>query len=240
MEVINYILGYDNLKIYQNTDMFRFSLDSVILANFVTINKNISNILDIGCGNAIMPIILSTKTNAHIDGVEIQEEAVILANKSVNINNLNEKINIIHNDIKKYYQVCETEKYDVIISNPPYFKYNQNSSVNDSDFKTIARHELSLSLGDLIIISKKLLKNNGRLSIVHRPERLIEIIELMKKNNLEPKKICFVYPKINKDANILLIEAVKNGKPGLKILPPIYIHNIDGSYTKQIQKYFKE
>ena len=238
MDVINYLLGYENLKIYQNTEMFNFSLDSVLLANFVTINQNIKKILDIGCGNAVIPLILSTKTDALIDGIEIQEKSYELAIKSVELNKLQDKINIINDDIKKYYKNCETETYDVIVSNPPYFKVNENSNINDSEYKTIARHEVTLNVEELIVISKKLLKNKGKLAIVHRPERLIEIIDVMKKNNIEPKRICFIYPKKDKEANILLVEGVKNGLPGLKIMPPIYSHNEDGSYTEELQKYF--
>lgn len=238
MEEINYVLGYDNLKIYQNAEMFKFSLDSVLLANFVTINPSTKKILDIGTGNAIIPLILSTKTKSKITGVEIQKEVANLANKSVKINNLDEQINIINKDINEYLKTDETEVYDVITCNPPFFKLNEKSIINESKCKQIARHEITLNLYNLIRISKKLLKNNGRLAIVHRPERLIEIIENMKKNNIEPKKLCFVYPKTNMESNILLIEGIKNGKPGIKILPPIYTHNIDNTYTKEIQKYF--
>lgn len=238
MEEINYVLGYDNLKIYQNTEMFKFSLDSVLLANFVTINPSTKKILDIGTGNAIIPLILSTKTKSKITGVEIQREVSNLATKSVKINNLDEQINIINKDINEYLKTDETEVYDVITCNPPFFKLNEKSIINESKCKQIARHEITLNLDNLIKISKKLLKNNGRLAVVHRPERLIEIIEIMKKNNIEPKKLCFVYPKTNIESNILLIEGIKNGKPGIKILPPMYTHNIDNTYTKEIQKYF--
>lgn len=238
MEEINYVLGYDNLKIYQNTGMFKFSLDSVLLANFVTINPSTKKILDIGTGNAIIPLILSTKTKSKITGVEIQKEVSNLATKSVKINKLDEQINIINKDINEYLKTDETEVYDVITCNPPFFKLNEKSIINESKCKQIARHEITLNLDNLIKISKKILKNNGRLAIVHRPERLIEIIEIMKKNNIEPKKLCFVYPKTNIESNILLIEGTKNGKPGIKILPPMYTHNIDNTYTKEIQKYF--
>ena len=239
MEVINYLLGYKNLKIYQDTKMFNFSLDSVLLPNFVTLNKNISKILDIGCGNAVIPIILSTKTSARITGVEIQKEVADLALKSVEYNNLSNQIQIVNDDIKEYYKSLETEIFDVITCNPPYFKVNETSNFNLNDFKTIARHEVKLNIDEIMKISKKLLKNNGNIAIVHRPERLIEIIEAMKKNGIEPKKIQYVYPKINKEANILLIEGVKNGKPGVKILEPLYSHEENGNYTEQIKKYFE-
>ena len=239
MRVTNYLLGYKNLKIVQDTDMFNFSLDSVLLPNFVTLNKNISNILDIGCGNAPIPLILSTKSTAKITGVELQKESYEMAKESVSINNLNKQIEIINSDINDYYKTLETDIFDVITCNPPFFKYIESSNINKNDEKTFARHEIKLNLSQIFTISKKLLKNNGVVAIVHRPERLIEIIEEMKKNNIEPKKMQLVYPKKNMNANILLIEGKKNGKPGLKILPPIYTHEFDGSYTDDVKKYFE-
>lgn len=239
MEVINYLLEYKDLKIYQNTDMFNFSLDSVLLPNFVTLNKNIKNILDIGCGNAVIPLILSTKTEAKITGVEIQKESYNLAIKSIKYNNLENQIDIINEDINIYADKQETEVFDVITCNPPFFKVSKESKLNIKEAKTIARHEIKLNLEQIMKISRKLLKNKGCLAIVHRPERLMDIVTLMKKNGIEPKKVRFVYPGIEKEANILLIEGVKNGKPGLKILSPLYSHEENGVYTEQIQKYFK-
>lgn len=239
MEVLNDLLNYNNLKIYQNTDMFSFSLDSILLPNFVTLNKNIKNILDIGSGNAAIPLILSTKTDAIITGIEIQKESYKLGKKSIEYNKLENKINFINDDIKEYYKKIESDSFDTITCNPPYFKVNDKSRFNNSDYKTIARHELFLNLEDLFIIAKKLLKNNGNIAIVHRPERLIEIIEEMKKNNIEPKKIQFIHPGKEKQANILLIEGIKNGKPGLKILKPIYSHLENGDYTNDIKNFFQ-
>lgn len=240
MEVTNYLLGYKDKYIVQNTQMFNFSLDSVLLPNFVTLNKNIKNILDIGCGNAPIPLILSTKTNALITGVEIQKDVYDLAVKSVKVNNLENQINIINADINELYNKFETESFDVITCNPPFFKVSEQSNLNKSDYKTIARHEVKLNLDDIFKISKKLLKNNGYVAIVHRPERLLDILESMKKYNIEPKKIQFIYPKTNMEANILLVEGKKNGNKGLKILPPIYTHLENGEYTEQIKKYFEE
>ena len=239
MEVTNYLLGYKNKYIVQDTQMFNFSLDSVLLPNFVTLNKNIKNILDIGCGNAPIPLILSTKTSALITGVEIQKDVYDLAVKSVKINNLENQINIINADINELYNKFETESFDVITCNPPFFKVGEQSNLNKSDYKTIARHEVKLNLDDIFKISKKLLKNNGYVAIVHRPERLLDILESMKKYNIEPKKIQFIYPKTNMEANILLVEGKKNGNKGLKILPPIYTHLENGEYTEQIKKYFE-
>ena len=227
------------MYIYQDTDMFNFSLDSVHLPNFVTVNKKTKNIMDIGCGNAPIPLILSTKTNAKITGIEIQKDSYDLAVESVKVNKLEDQINIINADINELYKELESDSIDTITCNPPYFKYKETSNLNVSDYKTIARHELKLDVERLLKVARKLLKNNGNIAIVHRPERLIEIIELMRKNNIEPKKVQFVYPGIDKEANILLIEGVKNGNPGLKILSPIYSHDENGEYTDQIKEYFE-
>ena len=227
------------MKIMQNTEMFSFSLDSVLLPNFVTLNKNINQILDIGCGNAPIPLILSTKTNCSIVGIEIQKEVYDMAIESVKLNNLDNQITIINDDINEYYKNLETDSFDVITCNPPYFKYIESSNINKSDYKTIARHEVKLNLNNIFTIAKKILKNNGIIAIVHRPERLIDIIMEMKKNNIEPKKIRFVYPKKGSEANILLVEGSKNGKPGIKILPPLFTHLDNGEYSEEVKKYFE-
>lgn len=238
MEKLNDLLYYDSLKIYQDSDLFSFSLDSVLLPNFVTLNKKCRKILDIGCGNAPISMILSTKTNAHIIGVEIQKHSYELAQKSILENHLDEQIEIINQDIKEYYKNIESDTFDTIVCNPPFFKVNSTSRVNIKEEKVIARHEKSLSVEDLFPIAKKLLKNNGNIAVVHRPERLISILMSMKQNNIEPKRIQFVYPNEKKEANILLIEGTKNGNEGLKILPPLYVHHSDGSYREEILKIF--
>lgn len=239
MEVKNYLLGYKNLYIYQNPDMFSFSLDSVLLPNFITISSNTKRILDIGTGNAPIPLILSTKTDASITGIEIQPDVYSLAKKTIEENKLEEQIEIICSDVNEWYKDVESETFDIITCNPPFFKMKETSNINKTDYKTIARHELCLNLEQLLKITRKLLKNNGIVGIVHRPERLVDIVEEMRKNNIEPKKIRFIYPKIGKEAHVLLIEGKKNGNPGIKILPPLYVHNIDGKYTEEVLKYFE-
>lgn len=236
MENINYLLGYKNLKIIQGEDRFRFSLDSILLPNFVTINKGIKKILDIGTGNAPIPLILSTKTDATIVGVEIQKESAELAQRSVFLNHLEHQIKIMNVDIKKY--STDPEQFDIITCNPPFFKVYENSHFNECDAKTIARHEVALTLSDVLSLARKYLKNQGVLALVHRPERLVDILTEMRKNNIEPKKIQYVYPNQKENSHILLIEGKKNGKPGLKILPPLYVHEKDGSYTEEVMQYF--
>lgn len=240
MEVKNYLLGYKDMYIYQNTEYFNFSLDSVLLPNFVTINKSTKKILDIGCGNAPIPLILSTKTRANIIGVEIQSEIYELAKKSIAVNNLTDRIEIINDDILEYTKKSESDQFDLITCNPPFFKLEELSNLNDNVCKRIARHEIKLNLEDIFKVAKKLLKNNGTIAIVHRPERMIEIIEAMKKNNIEPKKMRLVYPRIDENANMLLIEGNKNGKHGLKILPPLYAHEQNGAYSREVLGYFEK
>lgn len=239
MKVINDIVGYKNLKIVQDTQMFNFSLDSVLLPRFITLNKKIKSILDIGTGNAPIPIILTTLTSASITGVEIQKDVFDLAVESVKINKLEKQIKLINGDINDIYNQYESDSFDVITCNPPFFKSLPTSNYNDNDYKTIARHEVKLNLEQLCRISKKLLKNNGILGIVHRPERLVDIIETMRTNNIEPKRIRFIYPKHGEDANVLLIEGSKNGNPGIKILDPLYVHDEGGSYTDEVKQMFE-
>lgn len=236
---LNHLLHYKNLKIFQGDKTLRFSLDSVLLSHFVTIQYRTKKVLDIGTGNAPIPLILSTKTAASIVGIELLKESSFLATKSVSYNGLESQIKIIEGDVKEWYKNQESDIFDVITCNPPFFKVDKNSYTNQYEEKAIARHEKTFTLEDLFLISKKLLRNNGRVAVVHRPERFVEIIECMKKNNIEPKKVCFVYPYKGKKSNILLIEGSKNGKPGLEVLEPIYIYE-DGTYTKQLLKYFGE
>lgn len=240
MKVLNDLLGYDNLKIYQDTEWFSFSLDSVLLPNFVSINKNVTKILDLGTGNGPIPMILSTMVGEKVKiyGIEIQKDLYDLAKESIEYNNLSDKIELINDDMKNLDKYFEANSFDVILSNPPYFKLEEESKKNDNTHKTIARHELKITLEDIIFIAKKYLNNNGVFAIVHRTDRLIEIIELMRKNNIEPKRIRLIYPKKNTNSNMVLIEGRKNGNSGLIIEAPLYIHNDDGSYLDNINKMF--
>lgn len=239
MEVLNDLVGYKNLKIYQNSDWFTFSLDSVLLANFVTINPKTKKILDLGCGNAPIPLILSTKTKASIVGVEIQKDSYDLATKSVLYNHLENQIQLYNIDMKKLKDIYESDSFDVIVCNPPYFKYRENSYLNDDIHKIIARHEKMIELDDILSLVKYLLKNNGVFAMVHRTERLIEIIEKFKKYGIEIKKIQFIYPKENSESNLMLIEGRKMGNSSLKMLPPLYIHKQNGDYTDEVLKMFE-
>ena len=237
MEVVNDLLNYDNIKIVQNSDWFSFSLDSVLLANFVHVNNKMM-IMDFCCGNAPIPLILSTKTNSKITGVEIQKEVFSLAIKSVRLNNKEKQIEIINEDVKNLHNIYETDSFDLITCNPPYFKYKNSSNINNNNTKALARHELSLTLEDVFKTAKKILKNDGKLAMVHRTERLIDIICLMRKYNLEPKRIRFIQPFSNSNSNLVLIEASKNGNAGLKIESNLIVHDENNNYTKEVLEIF--
>lgn len=237
MEQINDLLGYSNLKIIQNDEWFKFSLDSVLLANFATVNLRCSSILDLCTGNAPIPLILSMRTNKKIIGVELQNEIYLLAKKAISINNLDFRIEIISEDVKNLTTIYDDDSFDLITCNPPYFKVNDGTKINDNSIKSIARHEIMLNLDDVFRVSSKLLKTNGIISLVHRPERFIEIIDIMRKYNIEPKRVKFVYPNSKKGSNILLIEGAKNGKSGIKFESPLYVYDDNGNYTTQLQEY---
>lgn len=238
MKVVNDLLGYDGLKIVQNTEYFSFSLDSVLLANFVTIDKKTKNVLDIGTGNAPIPMILSTKEIKKIFGFEIQPEIFEMAQESLKINSLSEKIQIFNDDIKNISKYFEPEFFDLIVTNPPYFKIHELSKLNIQKNKAIARHELFLKLEDIISIAFKYLKNNGRFAMVYRTERITEVLSTMQKNKIEPKRITFIFSKEGCSSNLFLVEGMKNSKPGLKSLNYIFTHKSNGEYTDEIKKFF--
>ena len=195
-------------------------------------------IIDICSGNCPIPMLISTKVNSKIYAVEIQKEIYDLGKESIEINNLQDKIELLNMDAKDLSNKFETDTFDLITCNPPYFKVNEETKKNENKVKSIARHEIEITLEDIIKIGRKLLKNNGSLVLVHRPERLSDIIVLMNKYNLSPKRIQFIYPKENTDSNMVLIEATKNGNNALKVLEPLIIHNDDGEYKDNIIRIF--
>lgn len=240
MIVRNRLLNYDDCYIFQDTEYFKFSLDSVLLANFVTINKRDKKILDLATGNAPIPMLLTYRTNAKIYGVEIQRVIYNLGIISVKENNMHNQITLINDDAKNLTNDFESDTFDVITCNPPYFKTTDDNFKNNNKVKSLARHEDFLNLEDVLVISRKLLKNNGRIALVHRTERFVEILNTMQKYNIEPKRVRFIYSKENKNSNLVLIEGIKNGKPGLKLLPPLIIYDADGNYTKEVSLMFGE
>lgn len=228
MEVLNDLLGYRNRKIYQNTDWFSFTLDSVLLAEFVDIKKTTKKIIDIGTGTGAIPLILSTKTDKKIDAIEIQESVANLFKKTIKYNKLEHQINLIVDDVLNYSKDINNY-YDVVISNPPY--YNELKK-NISKEKLIARHEVCIDLKKILKVSRKILKDNGKLYLVYNSNRFLELINELEKNNLIPKRIKFVHQDKNHEASMFLIECHKNGNPGLKIDGPIIINE----YEKELKQ----
>lgn len=236
----NRLLNFNNNVIYQNDDWFKFSLDSVLLINFVTIRLNDKNILDLCSGNAPIPMLLTHKTKAKIYGIEIQKEIYDLGLKSIIDNKMDKQISFINDDIRNANNLFNNIKFDVVLSNPPYFKVDENSLVNDNEIKSVARHEIKVDLDTVLNVASSVLRSGGTFAMVHRPERLVEIIDDMRRYNIEPKKIQFVHPKKISDSNMVLIEGKKNGNPGLKILKPLIVSKDDGEYNDNIKKYYQE
>ena len=227
------ILGYDNLKIYQDSNFFSFSLDSVMLANFVNIKKTSKKIIDLGCGNGVIPLILSKRCSLKIDGVELQQPVFEIAKKSIMYNKLDDRISIYNMNIKDLLDSKFVEKYDIVVCNPPYFIFDNNSIINDSVEKQIARHEIEIKLNEIIRVASKILTNKGTFAMVHRCDRFFEVINELKLNHIEPKRIKFVYSVEGKDATLFLVEGIKFGKPGLKVEYPLVMYNEEGNIGKE-------
>ena len=229
-----------NLKIIQRSDYFNFSIDSLLISEFVNIQKNTKKILDLGTGNAAIPLFLSKKTSAKIYGIEIQEISYKLALRNININDLNEQIYIIYDNMKNYLNYFNMGSFDIVISNPPFFRINENTNfLNNLKQLSIARHEIEINLEELIKIASELVKDRGYFYLVHRADRLSEILNNLIKYRFEAKKIKFCYTTKYKNAKIVLIEAIKNGKSGLTILPPLIINKENGEYTDEVLKMFE-
>lgn len=233
-------LEFKNLKIIQNKDGFCFGIDSVLLSDFAKNIKKDSMVLDLGTGTGIIPILLCGKTKLKkVTGIELQEEVAKMAKKSIKLNNLEDKFNVINENILNLNKIYENQTFDVIVSNPPY-KKKDTGITNENEKKIISRHEISASLEDFIKISKDLLKDKGEFYMVHRPERLVDIFELMRKYKIEPKILKMVYSYKNKEPKLILIKGVKNAKPFLKVESNLYIYEDTGEYTKEILKIYNK
>ena len=226
-KVKNDLFDYKNRYIMQMRDGFKFSLDSLLLAEFVKVKKDDKKILDMCTGNAPVPLVLSLKTNTEIVGFEIQKEISELALESVKINGLEKNIRIINDDIKNINNYFESNTFDIITCNPPYFKTKEDGYRNKNDFLTLARHEIAIDLETIFKIAFKYLKDNKTFYLVHRVERLDDIIVLARENKMNVKELQFISTKKEKVANTILIKCVKNGKPGIKLRKEICVDNLD-------------
>ncbi len=232
--VLNDLYDY-NLKIYQDASKFKFSLDSLLLSEFVEINKKSKTLLDLCTGNAPLPLIIASKSKLQITGIEIQPEIYNLALKSIAYNNLTKKINILNINAIDTPNYFPGNNFDIITCNPPFFKYQPNSLINENKEKAIARHEITITLKSIIEVTSKLLKDKGEFYLVHRPERLEEMLILTHKHNLIVKKIEFIYTNTKKNAIMVLLKFVKNGKLGTKIYST-YISNDIKTYQNIFKK----
>ena len=223
MKVVKNDLFDYGLSIFQDQDGFKFSLDSILLAEFVELKGDNLSIVDFCSGNGAIPLILSTKTSSKIIGFEVQEHAFELAYSSIKLNKLSRQIKMVNANLNESFEYVLPESVDIVTCNPPYFKVNPQSNINEIKEKAIARHEIETNLEEIVMSSRYILKNKGVLYMVHRPERLIEIIEILKKYKFAVKKLQFVYSNYKKNALMVLIKATKNGLDGLKVNPPINV-----------------
>lgn len=233
-------LEFNNLKIIQNEEGFCFGIDAVLLSDFAKNIKKNSKVLDLGTGTGIISILLCEKTELKkIIGVEVQEEVYDMACRSAKLNNLENKFEVINENILNLENVLEKNSFDVIVTNPPYKKQN-TGVINETEKKLISRHEILADLEDFIKISSKLLKCKGEFYMVHRPDRLVDIFSLMRKYKIEPKEIRIVFSNEKNPPKMVLVKGVKNGGEYLKFRENLYIYKNDGSYTDEILKIYNK
>lgn len=222
-------------KIIQNREKFSYGVDAILLSDFA---KAKGKVVDLGTGTGIIPLRLHKKSTCDIIyGIEIQDEVADMASRTMEINKLEEKIKILHMDLKKLRDVFKKSTIDTITVNPPYMK-SGGALVNEDKNFALSRHEIACNLEDIVSISQYLLEPLGKLYMVHRPNRLVDIIYLLRKYKLEPKYMRFVQPKIDRKANLILIEAVKYGKPDLKFYDPLIVYKDDNTYTDEIYEIY--
>lgn len=230
-------LNRNGYEIIQNPDKFCFGMDAVLLSGFVKVKRD-ETILDLGTGTGIIPILLEAKTQGkHFTGLEIQEESVDMARRSVIHNHLERKIDIIHGDIKEAGKIFDAASFDVITSNPPYM-IDSHGLKNPNEPKAVARHEVLCTLEDVVCAAAKLLKPGGRFYLVHRPFRLVEIMVLMSRYKLEPKRMQMVHPYVDKEPNMVLLEGRKDGKSRLAVEKPLIVYQDQGVYMPEIYEIY--
>ncbi len=230
-ERVDDLLTHD-LSIIQSEQVFSFSMDAVLLARFANIPKY-GRILDLCSGNGVIPILLSTRTKALIEGIEIQPRLADMARRSVEMNGLKERVNIMEGDLRDLAKEGGNGIYDAITVNPPYMPLT-GGDLKLSEHQSIARHEIHCTLEDVAQAAMRLVKPGGKISMVHRPQRLGDIITMFRKYRMEPKVIRFVHPRAGSEANMVLIEAHRDGKPDVKILPPLIVYQESGEYFQEV------
>lgn len=223
-----------DLKIIQSPEVFCFSLDAVLLARFAAVPIR-GRILDLCTGNGVIPLLLTTRTEAQIDGLEIQPRLVDMARRSVEANQLSDRIRVMEGDLRNWQR--EGEPYDAVTVNPPYLPM-QSGEHKGNLHQAMARHELGCTLQEVIAACARHVRYGGKVSMVHRPARLVDLLTQMREHRLEPKRIRFVHPRAGQEANMVLIEAIKDGKPEVRLLPPLVVYEEDGQYTQELVDVF--
>ena len=224
-----------DVRIIQNKEVFSYSIDSVLLSRFPKMPSK-GLIVDLCSGNGAVALFASTQTKTKLVAVELQERLADMAERSVKLNQLEEQVTVIQDDLKNLLDHVPRSSVDLILCNPPYFKPETSAKKNLSQHYLLARHEITTNLDEICQISQQALKSNGRLAMVHRPDRFLDILDTLRRYKLAPKRLQFVYPKQDKEANMLLIEAIKDGSlDGFKVLPPLVIHQDNGDYTDLIK-----
>ena len=235
-ERIDYIT--QQLHIIQSKQVFSFSIDAVLLARFTYVPITRGSIIDLCSGNGVIPLVLSTRSSVPITGIEIQPTLVDMANRSVHLNQLEHQIRIIQADVREKSLKNMTGQADLVTCNPPYFATPGEKEWNENPYLAAARHERNGTLEEIVEAASYLVKPRGKVAMVLRPERMMELLELFRRYRIEPKQMKLIYPKEGKDANILLLEGTKNGKPRLRCLPPLTVYDSNGNYTEEFQKYY--
>lgn len=224
-------------QIIQDPKRFCFGVDAVFLSNFVTVKRG-GRILDLGTGTGIIPILLAAKTEAaHITGLEIQKESAEMAARSVQLNGLEERITITEGDIKEAADIFSAASFDVITANPPYMTH-EHGLENAYEPKNIARHEILCNLEDVVRAAARLVKPGGSFFMIHKPFRLAEIFGMLMQYKLEPKRMRLIYPYVEKEPTMVMIEAVRGGRSRIKIEPPLIVYQEKGVYTEEVRRMY--
>lgn len=235
-------LSSQGVRIIQSSDVFSFSLDAVVLADFVRENhRQRLQTVDLCAGNGAVALFLNRKLGGHITAVELQARLADMAQRSVELNQFTDRYQVMQADVRQIFSLLKKDRYDIVTCNPPYFKSLPQSQKNPNQYLALARHELTINLTDVAVAMSGLLKMNGKAYLVHRPNRLPEILATLTSHRLAPNRIRFVHPRRGQDANMVLIECIKDGKAGgTKIAAPLFVHEADGTYTKEVQAMLHE
>jgi len=226
------------LKIIQNQSEFCFSLDAILLAHFATVKQG-ANVVDLGTGTGVIALLLAAQGAGQVVGLEYSQSMAAMATRSVLLNGLQDKVEIIQGDLCKVKGMLPSGHYDLVVSNPPYRPVG-GGYISPNNSVAMAKHEVTATLQDVVNAAKYLVKTRGRFAMVHLPERMTEILVAMRQAGLEPKRLQLVHSTIDKNPKMLLVEGIRAGQPGLEVLPPLIVYKPDGSYSDEIQKYYKE